>query len=457
MKENCRHQIVVAKIGVITAAVPVLLWAFSGGPDPRHTGAPGDQTCAKAGCHTGAAVNSGGGGVAITFPSGTTYVPGQKQRWTIAVTHPNARAYGFQATARLASNESNGQAGAFNGVDGTTQVLCDDGSPKGAAGCRANFNVEFIEQTESSVSGTWTVEWTPPATDAGNIRIYIAGNGANGNRTSSGDFIYTANYTLTPASGGGGGGGGGANRPAITQGGVVDAWVASAGVAPSTWTAIYGTNLAANTKTWDDAVRGNTLPTTVDGVSVSIDNKPATIFFVSPGQINVLTPHDLGVGDLPVVVRNANGESMPFTVRGAQFKPTFYVFPQATQNNRVYLTAVALDGTYLGKAGGADTRVRRAARPGETILLFGSGFGATNPVVPSNQIVSGAPAVTTPVTIRFGQTAANIANGNGNLVAAGLYQFNVTVPATLADGEYPVVAEVGGIFSSSTVYLPVQR
>lgn len=451
MNPSKRHKIVVAKIFVITGVLPVLLWAFSGGPDPRNTGAPGDRTCAQAGCHAGN-LNTGDGRVSIAFPNGTTYVPGQKQRWTITVAHSNARAFGFQATARLASNESAGQAGTFSNVDNTTQILCDDGSPKAAAGCRAGFNVEFIEHSTENTTGTWTVEWTPPATDAGNVRVYIAGNGANGNRTNSGDFIYTANFTLTPSAGGGGGG----NRPAITQNGVVDAWVASAGVAPNTWTAIYGTNLAANTKTWDDAVQGNTLPTTVDGVSVSIEGKPATVFFVSPGQINVLTPGDLGTGVIPVVVRNANGESTPLTVTGARFKPTFYVFPQTPQNNRVYMTAVALDGTYVGKTG-TDTRVTRAARPGETLLLFGSGFGPTDPAVPTTQVVSGTPAVTNTVRIRFGETVATILNSNGNLVAAGLYQFNITVPATLADGEYPVIAEVGGVSSSNTVYLPVQR
>lgn len=450
MESSKPGKIVVAKICVIAAAVPFLVWAYASGPDPRHTGAPGDRTCAAAGCHVGN-LNTGTGKVEIAFPAGLTYVPGQKQTWTVTVTHSGARVYGFQASARLESNATAGQAGTFSAAagDSSIAILCDDGSVRPASGCRDNFKVEFIEHSRPSNSGTWTIEWTPPATNVGNVRVYIAGNGANGNGTNTGDFIYTANYTLAPGTGGGGGG----PRPTIA--GLADAWVGATGLAPNTWMGLFGTNLAAGTKTWDDAIQGARLPTTLEGVSVSIANKPATVFFVSPSQVNVLVPNDIGTGDVPVVVKTANGESEATTVRAAAVKPTFYVFPQQAQGGRVYLTAVALDGTFVGRMG-TDPRVTRAARPGEVLQVFGTGFGATNPVVATDQIVSGAPAVTTPVRIRFGETVATIA-GNGNLVAAGLYQFNVTVPATLADGEYPLIAEVGGVSSSNTVHLVVRR
>lgn len=442
------HKIITAKICVIAAAVPILLWAYASGPDPRHTGAPGDQTCAIAGCHTGN-LNTGQGRVSITFP-GTTYTPGQKQTWTINVTHPGATLYGFQATARLGSSEANGQAGSFNSPDTTTQVLCDDGSVK-VSSCRANAPVEFIEHTAANRTGTWTVEWTPPATDVGPVKIYIAGNGANGNRQPTGDFIYTANFTLTPPAAG--------NRPSINQGGIIDVWNSTAGIAPFTWISVYGQNLSTTTRTWDGAIQGTTLPTSLDGVSVLVDNKPATLLYVSPTLVNFLVPNNVGVGDVPVVVRNASGDSSTVAVRSAAFKPTFYVYPQAPQNNRIYHTAVtgtAATPVFVGKVG-TDPRVTRGARPGETLQVYGTGFGPTTPAVPTTQLASGAPAVNGPVRILIGQTVATVVNGNGNLVGPGLYLFNVTVPATLADGEYPLVAEIGGISSSPIVYLVVQR
>jgi uncharacterized protein (TIGR03437 family) len=442
-----QHKIFAGKCASILSVIPVLIYAYAGGPEPRHTGAPGDQTCAMAGCHTGTAVNSPNGNVTITAAGGTSYVPGQRQRITVTITDAAQRVFGFQATARLESNLQGGQAGTFTPTDNRTQVLCDDGRVRPAAGCSAQFPVEFIQHTSASSQNTFTFDWTPPATNAGNVRLYVAGNAANGNGTNSGDRVYTASTTLTPSAGGGGA------RPTIAQGGVADGFNFVAGVASNTWTAIFGANLASNTKTWDEAVQGTRLPTTLDGVSVSVNNRPATIFFVSPGQINILTPNDDATGDVSVVVRNANGESAPVTVRKTAVKPAFYAPFGA--DGRLYVTAVALDGTLVGK-GGTDPRVRRAARPGEVILVFGTGFGPTNPVVATDQVVSGAPAITTPVRIRFGETVASFA-GTGNLVAAGLYQFNVTVPATLANGDYPLIAEVGGVISSGNVYLAIQR
>lgn len=441
------HKIFAAKTAAILSVVPVLMYAYAGGPDPRHTGAPGDQTCARSGCHTGT-VNPSGGSVSITAAGGTSYVPGQRQRLTVTITDAAQRVFGFQATARLESNLTAGQAGTFTPTDNRTAVLCDDGRVRPAAGCGTQFPVEFIQHTgTNSAQNTFTFDWTPPATNVGNVRLYVAGNAANGNNTAAGDRVYTTNITLTPAAGGGG------TRPTISQGGVADGFNFVAGIASNTWTAIFGENLASTTKTWDDAVQGTRLPTTLEGVSVSVNNRPATIFFVSPGQVNILTPNDDATGDVSVVLRNANGESTPITVRKAAVKPAFYA--PFSADGRFHVTAVALDGTLVGKVG-PDPRVRRAVRPGEVILVFGTGFGPTNPVAPTDQVVSGAPAITSQVRIRFGETVASFA-GTGNLVAAGLYQFNVTVPATLANGDYPLIAEVGGVVSSSNVYISVQR
>jgi uncharacterized protein (TIGR03437 family) len=101
--------------------------------------------------------------------------------------------------------------------------------------------------------------------------------------------------------------------------------------------------------------------------------------------------------------------------------------------------------------------VQRGVRPGEVIALFGTGFGPTNPAVETNQVVSGAPAVVNRPTIRFGTVEAQIVGGGtGNLVQAGLYQFNVTVPANLAAGDVALTAEVGGVRSSDRVFIPIQ-
>jgi uncharacterized protein (TIGR03437 family) len=88
--------------------------------------------------------------------------------------------------------------------------------------------------------------------------------------------------------------------------------------------------------------------------------------------------------------------------------------------------------------------------------VFATGFGPTNPAAPSDMIVAGIPDVVNRPKITIGGKEATFL-GNGNLVLAGLYQFNVTVPVDLADGDHAFIAEVAGVTSSPTVFLSVKK
>src|SRR6266545_4976317 len=85
-----RQKIFTGKILAVLAVVPVLIYAHSAGPDPGKSGVPGESTCAESGCHTGAGLNAGGGGVTIDA-GGNTYQPGVKQRINVTVTDPTQR------------------------------------------------------------------------------------------------------------------------------------------------------------------------------------------------------------------------------------------------------------------------------------------------------------------------------------------------------------------------------
>jgi uncharacterized protein (TIGR03437 family) len=67
--------------------------------------------------------------------------------------------------------------------------------------------------------------------------------------------------------------------PAITTNGVVNAASFSTTIAPGAFTAIFGSGLAATTRTWTtaDFVDGK-LPVQLDGVSVTIDGKAAYVY-----------------------------------------------------------------------------------------------------------------------------------------------------------------------------------
>lgn len=441
-----------AKSSVVFLTLPILLLAFSVGPDPRHTGAPGDQTCARSGCHTGTAVNGGGGRVELQLPGGLTYVPGQKQRIAVVITDGNAttRNYGFQATARLGSNEANGQAGTFSLV-GRDIILCVDGRERTGASCPSTAALEFISHGDASNrTGRFEFDWTAPATDVGPVKIYVAGNAANGNGAATGDRIYTANVTLTPAASGGG------NRPVITSnGGVVNGASFSPGIVAGSWTTIFGSNLASALKTWDGLIdaQGN-FPTAIDGVRVTIDGLPAFINFVSANQINVQAPALTRTGMVPVVVTTPGGTSETVMANVVREAPGLFLFTQSPV--RYPAVVRATDGRFIAPTGLFPGVTTEPAKPGDILLLFGTGFGPTTPAVVPGRVFSGAAPLADLSALQVRIGGMSVVPSFAGLSGSGLYQFNVTVP-NLPDGNHRIEMLINGQQIQADVQLAVRR
>jgi len=433
----------------LMVSLPMLVWAFNSGPDPRSEGGPGGPAlaCAQSGCHTGTAVNGGGGRVELQFPDGTTYTPGQKQRIRVVITDSAARGYGFQVSARLGSNETNGQAGRFEVVGSGQLILCANGSERSGSGnCPTNSPLEFIEHSRPSTTNTIDIDWTPPATDSGNIRFYVAGNAANLNGQNTGDRIYTANFTLTPRAA--------SNSPAITPtNGVTNGASFSPGVVTGAWTTIFGTNLASETRDWTGAIDANgNFPTTLGGVSATVDGKPAFIYFISPNQINVQAPDLAGrTGPIQVVVKNAAGESAPVSANAAKELPGLFLFTQAPKK---YPAAVRSDGVNIGPSGLFPGVTTVPAKPGDVVLFFGTGFGPTNPAVAPGRIFSGAAPLVDSVQMRIG--GITVTPAFSGLSSSGLNQFNVTIP-DLQNGEHNVEMQINSVPIQTGVLLTVQR
>jgi uncharacterized protein (TIGR03118 family) len=144
-------------------------------------------------------LNSGRGSVTIVLPNGNSYTPGVKQHIQVKVSDPDQRRWGFQMTARRASNLAAAQAGDFNPTDSFTQVICSDGQRKP---CASADIIQYIEHTSAGTrngtrSGvTFELDWTPPDSSEA-VTLYVAANAANGNGDESGDHIYTSNVQLT--------------------------------------------------------------------------------------------------------------------------------------------------------------------------------------------------------------------------------------------------------------------
>lgn len=440
------------------ASSPVLLFAFTAGPPLGRTGAAVDGGLACNACHRGADLNDGRGRIRITAAA---YTPGMRQRISVRVEHPDATKWGFEITARLQSDNTR-TAGNFTAND-DVQVRCaaaplPAGNPP-VIECGPAGLLQFASHRAASTNPdtrmgrTWEFDWTPPDTNMGAITFFAAGNAANNGGTNAGDFIYTTSTTVSPAAGGG-------PRPTITSGGIGDAWTGQTSLSSHTWFAVYGANFAGSAIDWSNAIQNNVLPTNLGGVSVTVNGRPASIFFANAGQINALAPLDPSTGDVMVVVTTPNGDSMPVTVRKAAASPAFFAL--AGPMNRLFTTVVSTmtnpDGSaiYYGNRQ-ADSRVTRGVRRGDTVSLYGTGFGATDPAVTADRVFTTPAELVTAPSIRIGEVNVPIMGGRGNLVGPGLYQFNVTIPMAVATGDQPIVADIGGIRSAATVFITIEQ
>jgi uncharacterized protein (TIGR03437 family) len=240
--------------------------------------------------------------------------------------------------------------------------------------------------------------------------------------------------------------------PSIAANGVVNAASYQPGVVANSWTSILGTNLAPRNDDWSQSIAGGKLPTSLDGVSVTIAGKPAVVAFISSGQINVLSP-DVPPGPANVVVTTPSGASAAYPATVATYTPAFFAWP----GNQV--VATRQDYSFAAKAGSFAGLTTTAAKPGDVLVLWGMGFGPTTPAAPAGAPVpsDAVYAATTLPILTIKNVSATVSGAALSPGAAGLFQIAIQVPDTLADGDWPVQASIGGVTSPAGTILSIQR
>ena len=232
----------------------------------------------------------------------------------------------------------------------------------------------------------------------------------------------------------------------------------AAGYQPSiqqaSWFTIMGSNLSASTRSWaaSDFVKGN-LPTQLDGVTVTVNGKPAYVSYISPTQINAQAPNDATVGSVSVQVTNNGVTSGLVTAQMQRFSPAFFLWPGN------YAVATHADFSLAAKAGEFALTSSTPAQPNEVIVLWGIGFGPTNPSFPAGQLVPAGPLYTLAIepTVTINGETATYLGGALSPNNAGVYQLAVRVPPDAPDGDLPVAVEIGGVSSPAGVLLTVKR
>ncbi len=241
-----------------------------------------------------------------------------------------------------------------------------------------------------------------------------------------------------------------ASTPAIAS--VVNAAGFQPGIVANSWVTIQGANLAPQTDDWSHSIVNGALPTTLDGVSVTMGGQPAYVYYISPSQLNVLTPN-LPAGPVTVTVTTSGGTSTSFAATASLYGPAFFMWPGSQA------VATRQDYTYAVKAGTFAGATTVAAKPGEVLILWGTGFGATTPAAPLGVSVpaSGGYSTASAPTVTINNTPAIVYGAALAPGSAGLYQIAIQVPNTLADGDWPIQASIGGVASPAGNILSVHH
>jgi len=192
------------------------------------------------------------------------------------------------------------------------------------------------------------------------------------------------------------------------------------------------------------------LPTTLGGVSLTVNGTPAPLFFVSPTQINFQTPFGLTGNTVNIRVNNGGSQSTEVVVPLAPTGPAIFQQPaDSTSPNRgIVLHA---DNTLV--------TLQSQARVGETVIIYLTGLGALNPAVatgdgnPSNPL---ARAVDPQIQILFGgEVATNVPYIGGAPGFVGLNQINVVIPLTTVSGAAVPVAISSSNAFTDVVDIPI--
>ncbi len=269
------------------------------------------------------------------------------------------------------------------------------------------------------------------------------------NPSTANEFIFALHFTLQEV-------------PVIT--GVISAsqFGAFSTFGSGSWIEIYGSNLSEITQEWASSEftnNGQTAPTSVGGTSVMVGGQPAYVYYISPGQLDVQVAGGITAGSQNVVVTTEAGSSAPFAVTMDSVQPGLLAPSSFDINGTQYATALFSDGTtYVLPSGAISGVTSQPAKPGDTITLYGIGFGQVNQGIPPGEIAQGQTSLAAPLAISIGGVqvpSTGIAYAGLAPTYVGLYQFNVVVPNIPANNAAPLTFTLGGVAGTQKLYLPI--
>ena len=246
--------------------------------------------------------------------------------------------------------------------------------------------------------------------------------------------------------------------PTITS--VVTTSSGASQISQNAWIEVHGAYLMVSSPlTWSNASFQNGLPTTLGGVTATVDGMPAAIYYASPTQINILAPLDTAIGSVPVQLNTPLGSTAIANATEVATAPAFLVIDTAGHVAAEHLPNYSLLGpTSLDQPGYNFT----PAVPGENVTIYTTGFGQTSPAFSKQLTDTGLTSSTDPFPINLG-TLPQVTIGNlpatvsfAGLVSPGLYQINLTIPPSAPAGDLAILATYNGSSTQSNAVITVQ-
>ncbi len=181
---------------LLSIAVVSEVVSYTSGASPAYTGAISEGNCTS--CHSSySLVTSGNQWNRIRMRSNipsTGYLPDSTYTITITYAESGISKFGFQLTAL---DTTNAAAGTFSTADNRTSTSSTSVSGK---------TRYYIGQTTTGSarvatdSTAWSFKWKAPSTNVGKVKLYTTVNASNDNSSSSGDYIYKKDFTITPST-----------------------------------------------------------------------------------------------------------------------------------------------------------------------------------------------------------------------------------------------------------------
>jgi uncharacterized protein (TIGR03437 family) len=197
-------------------------------------------------------------------------------------------------------------------------------------------------------------------------------------------------------------------------------------------------------------------PTSLDGTTVTIGGQAAFIDYISPGQVNALVPSNAPTGSQQVVVTTGAGASAAYLITVKATQPGLLAPASFIVGGTQYVVALFTDGaTYVLPTGAIAGIPSRPANAGDTIVLYGVGFGATVPNTPAGQLVQAANTLAATFQVYIGGVPATATYSGLAPGYTGLYQFNILVPSVAPGSAVPLTFTLGGVAGTQTLNIAV--